>query len=102
VALVPGLESLRESFSGARPGWLAIAVGLEVLSCLSYVVVFRGVFCPRARWVTSYEIGTAELATNSVLSVGGAGGLALGAWILRRGGMPAAQIARRSVAFFLL
>jgi uncharacterized protein (TIRG00374 family) len=102
VALVPGLESLRESFSGARPGWLAIAVGLEVLSCLSYVVVFRGVFCPRARWVTSYEIGTAELATNSVLSVGGAGGLALGGWILRRGGMPAAQIARRSVAFFLL
>jgi uncharacterized membrane protein YbhN (UPF0104 family) len=102
VALVPGLESLRESFSGARPEWLAIAAGLEVLSCLSYVIVFRGVFCARGRWVTSYEIGTAELATNSVLSVGGAAGLALGARILRRGGMSAVQIARRSVAFFLL
>ena len=102
VALVPGLESLRESFSGARPGWLAIAAGLEVLSCLSYVLAFRGVFCPRARWVTCYEIGTAELATNSVLSVGGAGGLTLGALVLRRAGMPAVQIARRSVAFFLL
>ncbi len=43
-----------------------------------------------------------ELATNSVVSVGGAGGLALGAWILRRGGMPAALIARRTVAFFLI
>jgi hypothetical protein len=95
VVLVPGLESLRDSFSGAKPGWLAIAAGLEVLSWLSYVIVFRGVFCARSRWVTSYEIGTAELATNSVLSVGGAGGLALGAGILRRGGMPAVQIARR-------
>ena len=37
-----------------------------------------------------------------MLSVGGAGGLALGAWILRRGGLPAAFIARRTVAFFLL
>ena len=32
----------------------------------------------------------------------GAGGLALGGWILHEGGMPADQIARRSVAFFLL
>jgi uncharacterized membrane protein YbhN (UPF0104 family) len=37
-----------------------------------------------------------------VLSVGGAGGLALGAWILRRGGLATAFIARRTVAFFLL
>jgi uncharacterized membrane protein YbhN (UPF0104 family) len=32
----------------------------------------------------------------------GAGGLALGAWILSRRGMPADKIARRSVAFFLI
>ena len=32
----------------------------------------------------------------------GAGGLALGAWILHRGGMPSERIARRSVAFFLI
>ena len=53
-------------------------------------------------WRTSTEIGLSELAANSVLSVGGAGGLALGAWILRRGGLPTAFIARRTVAFFLL
>jgi uncharacterized membrane protein YbhN (UPF0104 family) len=53
-------------------------------------------------WRTSYEIGLSELATNSLISVGGAGGLALGAWILRRGGMATAYIARRTVAFFLL
>jgi uncharacterized membrane protein YbhN (UPF0104 family) len=102
VGLLPGLGSVREAVSGARPGWLAIAAGLEVSSCLSYVLVFRGVFCRRMRWPVSYEIATAELAANSLLSVGGVGGLALGAWILRRGGMPAAGIGRRTVAFFLL
>ena len=53
-------------------------------------------------WRTSGEIGLSELAANSLFSVGGAGGLALGAWILRRGGLPAGYIARRTVAFFLL
>ena len=54
------------------------------------------------RWRTSAEIGLSECAANSLLSVGGAGGLALGAWILRRGGVPGGEIARRTVAFFLL
>lgn len=102
ILLLPGLSSLRESFSGADPGWIAIAVALELLSCLSYVVVFRAVFCRRMRWRTSAEIGLSEQAANALLSVGGAGGLALGAWILRRGGMPGGEIGRRTVAFFLL
>ena len=66
------------------------------------MLVFRAVFCQRMSWRTSSEIGLSELAANSVFSVGGAGGLALGAWILRRGGLPASYIARRTVAFFLL
>ncbi len=102
ILTLPGLDSLRERFSGAQPGWLAFAVVLELASCVSYVVVFRGVFCDRMSWRTSGEIGLSELAANSLLSVGGAGGLALGAWILRRGGLPSDYIAKRTVAFFLL
>jgi uncharacterized membrane protein YbhN (UPF0104 family) len=102
VVLVPGLESLRERFAGAEAGWLVVAAGLQVLSCASYVLVFRAVFCQRMSWRTSTEIGLSELAANSILSVGGAGGLALGAWILRRGGVAVGHIARRTVAFFLL
>ncbi len=79
-----------------------LAAALQVLSCLSYVLAFRTVFCRQMSWGTSYQIGMSELATNSLLSVGGAGGLALGAWILRRGGMPTDHVARRTVAFFLL
>ncbi|HSS33575.1 MAG TPA: lysylphosphatidylglycerol synthase domain-containing protein [Solirubrobacterales bacterium] len=102
IALLPGLSSLRQSFDGGKPPWLLLGAGLELLSCFSYVVVFRAVFCKRMSWRTSTEIGLSEQAANSLLSVGGAGGLALGAWILGRGGLPRPQIARRTVAFFLL
>ena len=43
-----------------------------------------------------------EQAANVLLPTGGAGGLALGAWALRRIGMPAERIGRRTVAFFLI
>ncbi|MDX6585058.1 MAG: putative heme transporter [Solirubrobacterales bacterium] len=102
VVLLPGLGSLRARFAGAQPGWLGVAVVLQILSCASYVLAFRVVFCRRMSWTTSAEIGLAELAANSLFSVGGAGGLALGAWILNRGGVDRGHIARRTVAFFLI
>jgi uncharacterized membrane protein YbhN (UPF0104 family) len=102
IVLLPGLGSLRSSFMGAQPEWLVLAAVLQLGSCAGYVLVFRGVFCRRMSWRTSTEIGLSELAANSVFSIGGARGLALGAWILRRGGLPGSFIARRTVAFFLL
>jgi uncharacterized membrane protein YbhN (UPF0104 family) len=100
VAALPGLGKVRHAISQSSPGWLVAAVGLEVLSTVSYVVLFRAVFCPRMSWRLSFQIGMAEQGANSVLSVSGAGGLALGAWALSRAGMPTTHIARRSVAFF--
>jgi uncharacterized membrane protein YbhN (UPF0104 family) len=102
IVLLPGLGSLRDRFAGAQPGWLVLAAVLQLGSCASYVLAFRAVFCRRMSWRTSTEIGLSELAANSVFSIGGAGGLALGAWILRRGGLATGFIARRTVAFFLL
>jgi uncharacterized membrane protein YbhN (UPF0104 family) len=102
VGVGPGLGSLRSRLDEASPGWIAAAIGFEVLSALSYVVIFRAVFCPRMSWRFSYQIGMAEQAANSVLSVSGAGGLALGVWALRRGGMSTDHIGRRTVAFFFL
>jgi uncharacterized membrane protein YbhN (UPF0104 family) len=102
VVVGPGLGSLRSELRNASPGWVAAAVGFEVLSALSYVVIFRAVFCQRMSWKLSYQIGMAEQGANSVLSVSGAGGLALGVWALHRGGMSTEHIARRTVAFFIL
>jgi uncharacterized protein (TIRG00374 family) len=102
VTLLPGLEGLRTRLSGANPWWLALGVGLKVLSGLGYIAVFRMVFCRRMTWRVSYQIGMSELGANALFPTGGAGGLVLGAWALKRGGMPGAEIARRTAAFFLL
>jgi uncharacterized membrane protein YbhN (UPF0104 family) len=102
LLLTPGLGQVRHVLTEARPEWVALAIVLEALSCASYVLMFRPVFCQRMPWRTSWEIGLAELGAGSIIPASGAGGLALGAWILREGGMPVEQIARRSVAFFLI
>jgi uncharacterized protein (TIRG00374 family) len=102
VTLGPGLGELRSRFAQARPVWIVIACAFEVLSVLAYVPAFRAVFCTRMSWATSYKIGVAEEGAGSLFPLGGAGSLALGVWALRRGGMPADEIARKTVAFFLL
>jgi uncharacterized protein (TIRG00374 family) len=102
ISTLPGLSEVRERFARADPLWLFVLFALEIGSCLSYVVAFRGVFCTRLSWRFSYEIGMAEQGTNVLLPAGGVGGLALGAWALRQGGMSAERIARRSVCFFVL
>ncbi len=102
VTLLPGLDGLRTRLSHAKPGWLALGIGLKVLSGLGYVAVFRMVFCRRMSWRVSYHVGMSELGANALFPTGGAGGLVLGAWALKRGGMPTSEIARRTVAFFLL
>jgi uncharacterized protein (TIRG00374 family) len=102
VTLLPGLGSLRARLSHAKPEWLLLGAGLKVLSGLGYIAVFRMIFCRRMTWRVSYQIGMSELGANALFPTGGAGGLALGAWALRRGGMQASEIARRTVAFFLL
>src|SRR4051812_525141 len=102
AVLAPGLSEVRSILSDASVGWLALAVLLELASCASYVLMFRPVFCTRMPWRASWQIGLSELAMGSIVPASGAGGLALGAWVLNRGGMPADKIARRSVAFFLI
>jgi uncharacterized protein (TIRG00374 family) len=102
AAFAPGLSEVRARLEGAQPGWLAVAVVLELLSCLSYVLMFRPIFCARMSWRTSYQLAMSELAVGSLVPASGAAGLALGAWALRKRGMPAQDIARRTVAFFVL
>jgi hypothetical protein len=79
-----------------------VARALKFLSGLGYVAVFRMISCRRMSWRVSYQVGMSELGANALFPTGGAGGLALGPWALKRGGMEGTEIARRTVAFFLL
>jgi uncharacterized protein (TIRG00374 family) len=102
IGALPGLEEVRARLQDADPAWI-VALGLaEVGSCLGYLLVFRSTFCSQMPWGLSYDIAMAELAANSLLPAGGAGGLALGIWALRQAGMPAGHVARRTVAFFVV
>jgi uncharacterized protein (TIRG00374 family) len=100
--LAPGLGQVRHHLARAAPGWLAAGVLLEVLSCLSYVLMFRPVFCPQMSRRTTAELALSELGVGSIVPAAGAGGLALGVWALRRSGLSPNRIATRTVAFFLI
>jgi uncharacterized membrane protein YbhN (UPF0104 family) len=102
VVFAPGLGEVRDHLADASPGWVAIAALLEALSFVSYVLMFGPVFCVGLGRGRSWEIGGSELAMGSLVPASGAGGLALGAWVLYRGGMDGERIARRSVAFFMI
>jgi uncharacterized membrane protein YbhN (UPF0104 family) len=102
VIFLPGLGEVRERFDGLDTTWVIAAVVAELLSCISYVLIFKAVFARNVGWVRSGRLALAELAVVALLPVGGIGGLALGAWVMRRHGVSGETVARRSVAFFLL
>jgi uncharacterized protein (TIRG00374 family) len=105
VVLLLGLPGLfREAadrISDAKPGWVLAGIALELLSCAGYVVVFELVFARLHKRLAS-RLSLSELAINSVVSAGGLGGFALGAWVLRTGGAPLRRIAERSLLLYLL
>lgn len=98
---VPGLHSVAEDLTDANAWWVALAVVLELLSCAGYVVLFGLVFGMLGKRLVS-RLSLSELAVNSVVSVSGLAGLALGAWVLRSKGISVQRIAKRSVLIFVL
>lgn len=102
AALAPGLGEVRDRLGEASPGWIAVAIVFEVFSSFSYVLMFRPVFCSLMTWRSAAEVGLSEVGMGSIVPASGAGGIALGAWVLSRAGMKPDTIARRSVAFLLL
>jgi uncharacterized protein (TIRG00374 family) len=97
---VPGLRSAGELITDANIPWVAAGLGFELLSCAGYVVLFELVFKMDRGF--SRRLSLSELGVNSVVSIGGIGGIALGAWVLRSKGVSVERVARRSVLMFVL
>jgi uncharacterized membrane protein YbhN (UPF0104 family) len=98
---VPGLDAAADRLTHANVPWVLAGVVFELLSCLGYVVLFVLVFGRLGRSLSS-RLSLAELAVNSVVSVSGLAGIALGAWVLRSKGFSVERIAKRSVLIFVL
>ena len=98
---VPDLRDVLDRVAHAHAGWLVLAVGLEVASCLGYVAVVRLVIRD-ARPRDVRRLAWAEQAFGAVVPVGGAGGLAVGAWAMRAWGFTWSRIVNRSAVIFLL
>jgi uncharacterized protein (TIRG00374 family) len=102
ISALPGLDDVKRRLTDADPVWVIAVAVAELGSSAGYLLAFRSTFCAQMSWRLSYDIAMAELAANSLLPTGGAGGLALGVWALRQAGMPTANVARRTVAFFVV
>jgi uncharacterized protein (TIRG00374 family) len=106
--VLPELADLKDS--GERVGegnhwWLAAALVFTLASFGGYVMMFQGVFVragSRIDWRASYQITMAGLAATRLFAAGGAGGIALTAWALRRSGMPRRTVADKTLAFLIL
>ncbi len=105
-----GLDNAVRKLDDAVWYWIVIAVAFNVAAFGAYVALFRGVLRGtredpvqrRLDFRASYQITMAGLAATRIFSAGGAGGIVLTYWALRKAGMPRRRSACRMVAFLVL
>jgi uncharacterized protein (TIRG00374 family) len=106
--LFPKLVGLGDALSkldDADPLWIGIAVALNVAAYATYIALFKAVVggdVLRLKWIETYEINMAGVAATLLFSAGGAGGVALTYWALRKAGMARREVGRRMIAFVSL
>jgi uncharacterized protein (TIRG00374 family) len=106
--LVPKLFDLQDAIAKIGEGdplWIGLGVAFCVLSFAAYVALFRGVVGEKVihlEWSESYQITMAGLAATRLFSAGGAGGILLTYWALRKAGMERRQSVCRMLAFLVV
>jgi putative heme transporter len=102
---VVGLEGALNKISEGDPLWIAIGLLACIAMFAAYVALFRGVVGEKVlhlEWSESYQITMAGLAATRLFSAGGAGGILLTYWALRKAGMERRQSVCRMVAFLVV
>jgi uncharacterized protein (TIRG00374 family) len=107
---VVGLNDVLGRLSDAKWYWVALAPAFSALAFSSYSVLFRGVLGGRDEdlvhhrldFRTSVLITMSGFVATTLFSAGGAGGIALTYWALRKAGLERRRAACRMVAFMVL
>jgi uncharacterized membrane protein YbhN (UPF0104 family) len=107
--LLPQLAGLQDTWhriENGSPYWIFVALLFGGGMFVGYVAMFRGIFlragATRIDWKASYQIIMAGLAASRIFAAGGAGGLVLTAWALRRAGMGRRLVADKTLTFLIL
>jgi uncharacterized protein (TIRG00374 family) len=112
--LLPKLVGVSDAFNrigDAKWYWIVVAFGFVIVAFGAYAAVFRavvgggpesGIPPGRLNLRVSYEITMAGFAGSTFFSAGGAGGLIIIYWALRKAGMEARRAACRMVALLVL
>jgi uncharacterized protein (TIRG00374 family) len=106
--LIPKLVGLGNSLSKLGDAdliWVAVGIGFNVVAIATYIALFKAVVGGKAlrlTWGETYEINMAGIAATLFFSAGGAGGIALTYWALRKAGMERRDVGRRMAAFISL
>ena len=106
--LFPKLVGLGDSvgkLDDADPIWIGVAIVFSVASYATYIALFKAVVggdALKLTWAETYQINMAGVAATLLFSAGGAGGVALTYWALRKAGMRRREVARRMIAFVSL
>lgn len=98
---VPSLHDVEHDILRMGIGWVLLAIALEILSCVGYVVIFLMIF-RRAPRRLGARVALSELAFGAAVALGGAGSVAVGAWLLIERGARPGRVAERSAVLFLL
>ncbi len=101
LVAVPSLESVENEILHMPIGWVLLGVGCEVMSCVGYIVVFLMVF-DRVPFRFGARVALSEMAFGAAVALGGAGSVAVGAWLLIERGARPSRVAERSAVLFLL
>ncbi|HZE04530.1 MAG TPA: hypothetical protein VE127_04850, partial [Solirubrobacteraceae bacterium] len=83
------------------PVWVLAAVGLELASCLSYVIVFRRFF-PEPPRAVSHRVAWIAMGAGAVLPGGNISSAAATGWLLRSHGVDTGRLVKRCAALLCL
>jgi uncharacterized membrane protein YbhN (UPF0104 family) len=98
---VPGVDGVVAELRDVDPGWIALAIGLELASCLSFVAIFR-LFFDQVPAPVGRRLAWTAMGSGALLPAGGAGGLAVSGWLMHNAGMQSGQVVRRASGLFFL
>lgn len=96
---VPELHPVLDQITDMDPAWIALAIALELASCVSFEVLFR-LFFDRVAPSDARLLAWTSMASGALLPGGGVGGLAIGGWLMHQTGADTKWIVRRASAIF--